>query len=64
MRSEPGGAGVSQPAELSLAVGLESSSREHSARVQSGVLGLAALPKPSVCVLELQRIMGWFGLGH
>lgn len=57
MRSEPGGAGVSQPAERSLAVVLESSSTEHIAPVQSGVVGLAALPKPGVCVLELQRSM-------
>lgn len=57
MRSEPGGAGVSQPAEPSLAVVLESSSTEHVAPVQSGVVGLAALPKPGVCVLELQRSM-------
>lgn len=63
MRSEPGGAGVSQPAEPSLAVVLESSSTEHIAPVQSGVVGLAALPKPGVCVLELQRSMEWFVSG-
>lgn len=61
MSSEPGGAGVSQPAELSLALVLENSSREHIARVQSGAAGLAARPKPGVCVLELQRIVEWFG---
>lgn len=63
MRSEPGGAGVSQPAEPSLAVVLESSSTEHIAPVQSGVVGLAALPKPGVCVLELHRSLEWFVSG-